>query len=210
MENKNKILIGTGIGLTALLIVGSSGGGTAKKGALMGKQVDIAKSLLSKWNKYKETDSVMKAFIKQLWKGLGYSDSKADAYVKDRTAWSAAFISFCMKTAGHDDFPISAAHACFAEKIKTGKYPNYTLHRIGNYAPKVGDIVLLNRGGGTVTFDNVKCGLATHSDIVTEVAESTIKTIGGNLSDTVSERTVKTKNGRIDNSLYFAVIEVKK
>lgn len=198
---KKKVIIGASIaaGIIALF--------TAKKLGM--KNATLAKALYDSYGHIKETDSRFRRLLQEFWKAAGIKESSINWYITSRQPWSAAFISYVMTKSGHKDFPVSASHSCFAAKIKKGNIPGYELKRVTEYSPKVGDIVLKNRGYG-VNFDNLHCGQKSHSDIVFKKDENYLYTIGGNVGDKISITKVPiNKNGKITNSKYFAIIKVK-
>jgi hypothetical protein len=198
-------MIGIGIflGLTTLAISGAS----KKKGD---KAAKVAQQLLEQYRGLKETDPEMKQFLFTIWKNLGLSDKEAERYIKERIAWSAALISYVMIKGGYSDFPISASHSCYNERARKNREQNtgkFHLYRINEYKPKVGDIVSKGRAGVTLTYDSVKCGLVSHSDIVVAVTPTELITIGGNVGDAISITKVPLKNGYIDKPGYYAIIK---
>lgn len=118
-----------------------------------------------------------------------------------KVAWSAAFISWCIRQAEVplDKFPYSGAHHTYirwainnAKGKKQGKL--YYGRRVGEYAPKPGDLIAQWRKeketdpDPDVSYDHQPDGsYYSHCDIVTEVNDSQVLSIGGNVSDKVSE-----------------------
>ncbi|MES2687673.1 MAG: DUF2272 domain-containing protein [Pseudomonadota bacterium] len=136
--------------------------------------------------------------IGDYWKfiGNGYQNLTG----KDRgTAWSAAFISWCMHEAGAEDrFPYSAGHAKYINQaIKNSQkaIANAPLlgHGLQGYKLKVGDLVGYWRGDTAITFDNArKVGwYESHTDIVVEIGEGVAYTIGGNVMHSVTKRALE-------------------
>ncbi len=193
----SKIITISGI-TTALVLLFASKKNTNK----------LAESLYKQWKGIKEDNKTFYNTLFTFWKNLGYSDEKAKRYIKDSTPWSAAFISYIMTKGGMTNFPKSASHTCFASKIKKGSYDGLSLKRVGEYAPKVGDIVIRNRVK-KLTFDSFKCGDPSHSDIVVQVLPGKLITIGGNISNSIAKTVVRTNSrGLISNNNYFAIIKV--
>lgn len=196
----NKKLIFMGIGATILALLA---GGKVRANAV------FANDLLAKWKGVNETDPRIQNLLIDMWKAAGLSESQAKQF-SYKQAWSAAFISYVMIKSGYKNFPVSTMHSCFAAKIKAGNYPEFELKRVNNYAPQVGDILMLNRNGGKLTYDSFRCGDSSHSDIVTKIENGYCHTVGANLSNQIMERKVRQNaNGTINNSLYFAIIKVK-
>lgn len=113
--------------------------------------------------------------------------------------WSAAFISFCMRTAGAGKrFSYSPAHATYinasiraaAASSKTAAF--YGLEPSSQPVSK-GDLIGYWRGNTKIT---VKTALQTgwyqsHTDIVTEVGKGFAYVIGGNVGHSVTRKQVK-------------------
>lgn len=196
-------VIGLIIG-TSLLIAAASGKKSASKAATIAQKYHV------KYSGMKETDAGMYDFLMMLWKSIGLTEKAAKQYIKERQPWSAAFVSACMLQAGHKDFPASASHSCYNEAARKNREKNtgmFQLYRINEYKPKVGDIVSKGRAGVKITYDTVKCGQLSHSDIVVKVTPTELITIGGNVGDTVSITKVPLKNGFIDKPGYYAIIK---
>jgi hypothetical protein len=111
-----------------------------------------------------------------------------------KTAWSAVFVSWCVKKAGATgkEFAFAAAHAKFVKAAIGNALKGVGVFRglqIDQYAPKVGDIVQNNRSGNKFTYDFARTHSAyeSHSAIVVEVGVDHdghyVMTIGGNESD---------------------------
>ena len=128
--------------------------------------------------------------------------------------WSAAFISWVMKKAGAGkDFNYSAGHSYYTVAAKENALKNnnnmFKAYPIAKVAPRVGDIVCAARASSGATYENIKGGMNTHCDIVTSVQPNKIFAIGGNVSDSVSQKPITTdSNGRINAKDFFAVIRV--
>jgi Uncharacterized protein conserved in bacteria (DUF2272)/N-acetylmuramoyl-L-alanine amidase len=111
-------------------------------------------------------------------------------------AWSATFVSWCIKTAGatRQEFTFSAAHAVFVRAAIANADQHIGVFRarpVDSYAPRPGDLIHRNRSGGTVTYSGarVHSDYPSHSAIVIEVGEDRIgryaMTVGGNESDSI-------------------------
>lgn len=137
---------------------------------------------------------------------------------RDRgTAWSAAFISWCMyKSEAGSQFPYSPGHSHYinaairsAQKDEGGPLIG---HRLGSYAPKVGDLIGYWRGDRVITFDNARQvgWYESHTDIVVAIEDGSLYSIGGNVLHSVTRRAVKlnAKGHVIDKKQnWFVVIE---
>lgn len=198
MSNKTNLLF---LGLLVGLIV-------------LGKNVKANSKLAwvtySKYLNIKENDSRFYEILKEFWMYAGLTESKAKNFISSNYAWSSAFVSYIMVKSGFKDFPVSTSHTCFASKIKNGNYENYSLKRVNEYAPKIGDIVIKNRAGNNLTYDSFKCGDYSHSDIVVGVTENQLITIGGNVNNQISITDVSINSkGLINDDKYFAVVSVR-
>lgn len=111
-------------------------------------------------------------------------------------AWSATFVSWCVKTAGatRQEFTFSAAHAVFVRAAIANADQHIGVFRarpVDSYAPRPGDLIHRNRSGGTVTYSEarVHSDYPSHSAIVIEVGEDRIgryaMTVGGNESNSI-------------------------
>jgi hypothetical protein len=186
--------------------------------AFRDRAVRLAAQELTRWGggTIKETDPRMRATLKDYWStgtGLHYQDSQlGDPAFQSAHPWSAAFMSWLMKNAGAAaNFNYSAGHATYISAAKANRVAGnanpFKAYRIAEAAPQVGDLVCKSRAGSGATYDNVRPGMSTHCDIVTEVQPGRLVTVGGNVRNSVSRTTVRTDAaGRIAAPGYFAVI----
>jgi hypothetical protein len=116
------------------------------------------------------------------------------------TAWSAAFISYVMKTAGVSNFPVASSHTTYAQAIRNG-VAGWSALDPKTTVIQVGDLVVNNRDGNTLTFTTNPWTGPSHGDIVVSINGTGGATlIGGNLSSTVRAieyRTVLTADGTL-------------
>lgn len=153
--------------------------------------------------------------VADYWKFIGGAYKNLTG--RDRgTPWSAAFISWAMDAAGAGGkFPYSAGHATYINHaIRNAGSTTADLigHPLNSYAPRVGDLIGYWRGEKPITFANAtQVGwYQSHTDIVVEVGNGFIKSIGGNVMHSVTKRAVRTNSNGIiidkrDN--WFVVIE---
>lgn len=187
------------------------------KGSFKRTLVNIAKRELNRWEGFSELNQEMSQTLIQYWKSVGKSFTERqmmDSSVHNTYPWSSAFISYLFYKAGAKDrFPYSAAHSTYfqaAKRMSGQKDAPLIAHRITEYAPKVGDLVVNTRLSGT-GFDT-SGHFPAHGELVVEVGKGYIKTIGGNVQDSVKQRTFKTNSeGLLEgNSVsFFMVIENK-
>ena len=108
----------------------------------------------------------------------------------DDVAWSAAFISWDIQSAGvpRDLFCPDQTHTIYVERlVERGRRPGaaFIPRRPDERAPQVGDLICSSRNGSGTTLDNLNRG-AGHCDLVVEVRPGAVAAIGGNVGDSVS------------------------
>jgi hypothetical protein len=110
--------------------------------------------------------------------------------------WSAAFISWVMRTAGaKTKFNYAEGHARFIslaiiaqKKQDTGA--GFWCYRLNEKKPDIGDIVCFSRAEG-IDYDHQNGGqYKAHSDLVVAVSTTQIEVIGGNVGDSVTRRPI--------------------
>ena len=108
-------------------------------------------------------------------------------------AWSAAFISYVMRTAGAGEgFPYTETHADYinaARRHELGEEPGIVLttERMEVYAPQRGDLICYWRGRRAITYDDLPAGrFGGHCDIVVEIKPGQLDVIGGNVDNAVA------------------------
>ncbi len=162
-----------------------------------------------------ETDPAAKPVLREYWmKGVSVSRSTADRHIAERIAWSAAFISFVVrqalaKSGSRAVFKFDAPHSVYVgaairNMLEGASRPAFFGHPptgSGAVRPEVGDLI-----GTTVTqaiagfSDALRAARRmeryfSHFDVVTEVSGNTVKVVGGNVADSVSERSFQLNNG---------------
>ena len=184
------------------------------------KIVRIANQELARWGNgaIKEIDPRVRRVLQDYWKtgaGVSYDeDQLGDPAFQEKNPWSAAFISWLMKTAGAGNaFKYSRAHAAYTRAAKDNRVTNnnnpFKAYRIAELAPQAGDLICKSRAGSGATYDNIRPAMKTHCDLVTEVRPRSLLTIGGNVNNSVAQKTLRTDaNGRIAEPNYFAVIRI--
>jgi hypothetical protein len=108
--------------------------------------------------------------------------------------WSAAFISWVMKTSGAGTrFRYSTLHSVYIYQAIRDLLQNRTsagfwCWRLNEIKPKIGDIVCWSRQNG-IDYDHQNNGnYSGHSDIVVEVLSDRVNVIGGNVGNSVTRR----------------------
>lgn len=111
--------------------------------------------------------------------------------------WSAAFISWIMKTAGAGMlFRYSTQHSRYISQAIRDRRSNrpgigFLGYRLSECKPSVGDLVCWGREPG-VDFDNQMGGnYKGHCDVVVQVDADRIWIIGGNVGDSVTKRPLR-------------------
>ena len=202
-----------------------------------GLAANMARIAISEWNDWgrgtrREDEPAMFGKLKQYYlatKQVNQSnvDNVARRGATGRSAWSAAFISYVVKTAGGGNhFIYTWQHWQYIVQAKQNRTANRTENPFWLYSstdtkPEVGDIICNWRGSRQLTYDNVQDAApypstdrSTHCDIVTEIDLETgnLYKIGGNKSDSVNRQRIRLNaQGYIENtSRYFAIIKIKK
>src|SRR6266851_9770660 len=149
--------------------------------------------------------------IQDYWASVGHPERSG----MDDVAWSAAFISWDIQSAGvlRDLFCPDQRHTIYVERlVERARRPgaDFIPRRPDERAPEVGDLICSSRSGSGTTLDNLNRG-AGHCDIVVEVRPGTVAAIGGNVGDSVSRSVFPLDaNGflsPISARPYFTVIE---
>ena len=124
-------------------------------------------------------------------------------------AWSAAFISYVMRTDGAGTrFPYSQSHSDYinvSRQVSLNQTIGYVVSAEPpeRYAPKLGDMICLGRGrAAQLKFADLPAGkFASHCDIVVGNDASQLSVIGGNVDDAVTMKHVPiTPDGMIATS----------
>lgn len=175
----------------------------ATSGVFIQRLVGSTKGELALVGDTVETKSPLKERIEKYWGDLGLTFPGVDE------AWSAVFVSWNVLQAGatKDNFTFSQRHSQFVFDAINRKNatPAFIAHKIGDYAPKVGDIIQNNRSGNKFEFDDAKdkSKYESHSAIVVETGVSAegkrfLVTIGGNESEGIRDRRVNLdSNGKL-------------
>jgi GH25 family lysozyme M1 (1,4-beta-N-acetylmuramidase) len=108
--------------------------------------------------------------------------------------WSAAFISWVMKTAGAGDrFRYSSQHSAYIyqairDLLRQRPTAGYWCWRLNELKPSVGDIVCWSRQSG-IDYEHQNNGdYAGHCDLIVQVDAAQVQVIGGNVGDSVTKR----------------------
>ena len=146
---------------------------------------DVAQNEYDRYHGYDENDPILASRIKVYW------TSVKDAFPGVSMAWSAVFVSWCLKSAGatKSEFRFSKRHSEFVFWAIQNAEAGFGLFRgypIMECAPSVGDIVHLNRPNKSLTFQYAATHekYESHSAIVVATGHDSsgrfALTIGGN------------------------------
>ena len=132
--------------------------------------------------------------------GQEFDIDRADYY-----AWSAAFISYVMRTAGAGArFPYAASHYVYiniGKEMKLGRVAGWAVvaEQVDEYAPLPGDLICLWRGNRRQTYERLPARRFTaHCDMVVQRDGRQISVIGGNVDAAVTMKHVPvTQDGRL-------------
>lgn len=135
-------------------------------------------------------------YVRDMWAAIGEPYDGRSRYPNgEEVPWSAAFISWVVRQAGqaYANFQFAASHSVFVNNAIKARITNradkpFWGYRITEQKPELGDIIQRNRGAGAVTFSYAEnhSQYASHSDIVVQVTADVVRTIGGNVGDTVA------------------------
>ena len=124
--------------------------------------------------------------------GQEIDDSRADNF-----AWSAAFVSYVMRTAGAGArFPYAPSHYVYintAKEMRLDRSSGWVVmaERVDDYAPAAGDLICYWRGKRRVTFQILPLRrFPAHCDIVVHSEQGQISVIGGNVGAAVAMKHV--------------------
>jgi hypothetical protein len=149
------------------------------------------------------------------YKYVGEYWSKIDLDLDGRNRdqpWSAAFISFVARAANYRDFKFASAHSTYVYDAVDKRKANVTTapfwgFEVNEHKPQIGDLVCRTRDGVHITSmaSLPMGGFTSHCDIVVEVRDSEVRTLGGNVNQSVSITSYPVDNNgflRKVNSVY--------
>jgi len=136
-------------------------------------------------------------------------------------AWSAAFVSYVLRSAGaRDGFLYAPAHSTYVNAALLAE-PGLRIRveRPERYAPRAGDLICLGREWSKgIRYDDLPTHFAGHCDLVVDVAAQELTVVGGNVRDAVTMKhvpvtdqgTLATDDGRVVDTRYpwFVVVRV--
>ena len=132
-------------------------------------------------------------FVGEMWSAIGLSHDGRD---RDQP-WSAACISFIVRNAGYSRFRFSASHSRYIHQAitrreaETANVPFWGF-RLNEHRPALGDLICQWRIR-QMTYDGAaeQEFFTSHCDVVAEVRARSIRTIGGNVGQSVNMKTFR-------------------
>ena len=163
------------------------------------------------WERIAETGGSARTLIaaESAWTGMhDETGRQIDERRDDYYAWSAAFISYVMRTAGAGPrFPYAPAHYVYidiAKEMKLGRTSGWAMvaERVDEYAPVPGDIICFSRERRPLKYQKLPAHhFASHCDIVVSRGKEQISVIGGNVDHAVTMKHIPvTTDGRLAGS----------
>jgi len=175
------------------------------------KAVAIAIKEWKDWNegKIKEKESIIYSKLRKYWNSVGWGVSE---WTPSSVAWSAAFISYVMKSASaKGEFNYNSLHSSYiieAVKNRKSKSKNpFKAYKLNEKKAEIGDLVCYARQDG-VTYDTTS-DYKSHCDIIVGIDNDSAIVIGGNVGDSVTKKNVPlTKSGYVsDGGKRFTLIK---
>jgi hypothetical protein len=107
--------------------------------------------------------------------------------------WSAAFISFVARAAGYSNFKFAPAHSTYVHDAVDKRKANDTAapfwgFNVREHKPQLGDLVCRTRSNSNFSsIDSIPVGgFESHCDIIIEIRDTEVRTLGGNVNNSVS------------------------
>lgn len=124
----------------------------------------------------------------------GKYDEFGQLYGGDAPAWSAAFVSYVMRSAGATDrFPYTPLHADYINAAARSEGA-LRAERPESYAPQLGDLICVGRGNArSIRFEELPGPrFFAHCDVVVEAQPGQLSVVGGNVDAGVTMKHVPT------------------
>ncbi|WP_231490570.1 DUF2272 domain-containing protein [Pedobacter sp. Leaf170] len=161
------------------------------------KLVEVTQLQQVTYKNMDEAESKLCNQIKKYWIETGFQFTSCVS-----VAWSAVFVSWCIKQAGatSTEFKFAQSHSMFVYKAISNTFQKVGVfegRKITEYKPKIGDILHNNRRGNSYTYDFAakNDSYESHSAIIVEVGEDSkgkyILTIGGNEGDSIRIKEIR-------------------
>jgi hypothetical protein len=195
--NPNLVQVGQKLNIPELRISPVVSAGSQPSTPFARKLAQVAEEQHDRFHLVDEGDPQLCKQIKKYWTELGLGFESCVS-----VAWSAVFVSWCVKQAGATsaEFKFSGAHSVFVHKAIQNQLNGtgvFRGRRITEHAPRVGDIIQNNRTGTKHDYDFARKNseYKSHSAIVVEVGSDSLGrfalTIGGNEGDSIRRKVVR-------------------
>jgi len=158
------------------------------------KKEALISAAVKEWLRFKrgdkfEFDDPQFKYVGEYWSNIGQTHTGLNR----GQPWSAAFISFVAQTAGYSNFKFAAAHSTYVydavDKRGTGDTtaPFWSFD-VNEHKPQLGDLVCRGRDGVSITSMSSlpTGGFKSHCDIVVDIKDTEVRTLGGNVNQSVS------------------------
>lgn len=154
----------------------------------------------------KEQNSPYSGFVGEYWQSIGINLSGDTVVDGSRPAWSAAFVSYCVRKAGGGTkFKYSQAHCHYVNSAmiasEGGAAHIHLARRAEVYQPKIGDIICAGREYAKHhTYDIARMQYVadsfypSHADMVVAVSDNTVSVVGGNVNHSVQRKILRRKS----------------
>lgn len=158
------------------------------------KKEDLISAAVKEWLRFargnkSETDNSQVAIVGEYWSAIGLS---LDGNDTDQP-WSAAFISFVARAAGYTNFKFAPAHSTYVHDAVDKRKANdlsapFWGFNVREHQPQLGDLVCRSRANSQISsMDSLPTGgFQSHCDIVVEIRDTEVRTLGGNVNNSVS------------------------
>jgi hypothetical protein len=166
------------------------------------RKEDLISAAVKQWLRFDrgnkvETDNSQVAIVGEYWSAIGLDLDGNDTDMP----WSAAFISFVARAAGYTKFKFASAHSTYVHDAVDKRKANDTTapfwgFNVREHKPQLGDLVCRSRGNGQISSINSlpTGGFQSHCDIIIEIRDTEVRTLGGNVNDSVSITTYQLDN----------------
>jgi hypothetical protein len=136
-----------------------------------------------------ETDNPQFKIVGEYWDAI---ELNLDGNSTDQP-WSAAFISFVARTAGYTNFKFAPAHSKYVHDAVDKRKANdptapFWGFNVREHKPQLGDLVCRTRSNSNFSaMDSIPAGgFESHCDIIVEIRDTEVRTLGGNVNNSVS------------------------
>jgi hypothetical protein len=158
------------------------------------KKEDLISAAVKEWLRFdrgnkSETDNPQVAIVGEYWSAIGLTLDGNDTDVP----WSAAFISFVARAAGYNKFKFASAHSTYVhdavdQRKANNKAAPFWGFNVREHQPQLGDLVCRSRANSQISsIDSLPSGgFESHCDIIIEIRDTEVRTLGGNVNNSAS------------------------